>query len=232
MSYYVFTVLISSLAPAVGPLLGALLGFLSGWGLFVLQENRKQTKAAEATRQSLIGELKWLESYLNVTIMKCAIRFNIIDRRVKEAARWYMKHGLEFNALDQIPPSILEERDKLLASGSDDELVTWLSSLPQQENRASEAPLTTTNAILSAPFSARLEPSQLRKLIDVKWQSTLLNAEARNANEWLRLTFTVTGETNYPRVKENHEGCLRTYGLRASYALDYVRAALSELDKK
>jgi hypothetical protein len=176
-----------------------------------------------------LAELKWLESYLNIVTIKCAVQSDIIDRGVKEY-RWFLKHGMERNTLQELSPQFFENRDNILAS-TDQELAKCLSLLPQQENRASEAPLSITNAVLSAPTSAKLSPAELKKLIDVRWQSTLLNSEARNTNEWLRLTFTVTGDTNHPRVKENHEGCLRMYGLRASCTLDYVRTALSELEK-
>jgi hypothetical protein len=112
MSYCeAFTVLTNSLAPAVGPLLGSLLGFLSGWGLFVLQENRKQAKAAVSTRESLTAELKWLESLLSITTIKCAVQSGMIDRGIEEY-RWIMKHA-ERNTLQEISPEIVKGREKL-----------------------------------------------------------------------------------------------------------------------
>jgi hypothetical protein len=60
----------------------------------------------------------------------------------------------------------------------------------------------------------------------------MLNSEARNMNALLQLTFTIPDETNHEIVTKNHASCLSMYGLRASYTLDYVRAALSELEKQ
>jgi hypothetical protein len=57
---------------------GIMFGFLSAWGLFVLQENRKQSFAVQSARQSLIAELKWLESNLSMTVLRCAVQSDIV----------------------------------------------------------------------------------------------------------------------------------------------------------
>lgn len=62
--------LVSSLATVVGPILG----FVSAWVLFELQEYRKQSAAVKLARQSIIAELKWLESILSFTVLKCAVQ--------------------------------------------------------------------------------------------------------------------------------------------------------------
>jgi hypothetical protein len=59
------------------------LGFVAAWALFQLQERHKQSFAADSARQSLIAELKWLESMLNITVVKCALQSDIIARGIQ-----------------------------------------------------------------------------------------------------------------------------------------------------
>ena len=45
-----FGLLINAVAYAAGPILG----FVSGWALFILQEDRKEMRAAKSAMQSLL----------------------------------------------------------------------------------------------------------------------------------------------------------------------------------
>ena len=56
-------------------------------------------------RQSLIGELRWLESQLSMTVIKCAIQSDIIPDGIRE---YRCKEGLERHVLEDIPADILE----------------------------------------------------------------------------------------------------------------------------
>jgi hypothetical protein len=219
--------LINSLAYAAGPIITFLSGTLSAWLLFVLQENRKQAFAAMSARQSLVSELRWLESQLSITVIKCAIQSDIIPDGVKEY-RWFFKEGIERNVLDEIPAQILERRERL-ADYSDQQITTLLRFF-RRENRAIELPLTITNSVLATPTSAKLSAEEIKKLVDVRWQSAMLASEGRSMNDLLSLTFTLSDEVNHQIVVQNHKSALHMYGRRANYVLKYVRAALNELE--
>lgn len=219
--------LINSLVNTISSGAGIFFGFLSAWGLFILQERHKQALAVQSTRQSLLGELKWLESHLSIIVIKCAIQSDIVPDGVKEM-RWFLKEGFARNTLEELPPGTLENRDKTLALP--DEEVAKLLRFFKHESQAIEMPVTITNSILASPTTAKLSAEEIKKLIDVRWQVAMLTAEARNMNENLRLTFTVSDEENHKIVKINHAKCLHMYGRRANYLLRYVRAALGELE--
>jgi hypothetical protein len=148
-----FGILINSLAYAAGPIIA----FVSVWVLFVFQEDRKQSFARQAVRQSLIGELRWLESQLSMTVIKCAIQSDIIPDGIQEY-RWFFKEGIERNVLEEIPADILEWR-KRGAEYSDEQITTMLRFF-RHESRAIELPLAITNSVLAAPTSPNF---QLRK---------------------------------------------------------------------
>jgi hypothetical protein len=206
------------------------LGFVSAWALFQLQERHKQSFAADSARQSLLAELKWLESQLSMTVIKCANQSPIFDRAIREF-RWFYKEGIPSNTLQELSSEQLKLCEK--AAASSDQEITDLLRLGffRQESHAIEMPITITNSILATPTSAKLTAEEIKKLVAVRWQSTMLAAQARLMNENLRLTFTVLDETNHPIVKHNHAQSLGWYGMRAAYTLDYVRAALTELEK-
>ena len=84
-------------------------------------------------------------------------------------------------------------------------------------------------SILATPTAAKLSADEIKRLIDVRWQVSMLALETRNMREFLFLTYTVSDETNVEIVKSNHTNSLRWYGRRASYALSHVRVALTEL---
>jgi hypothetical protein len=201
------------------------LGFVAAWLLFQLQERHKQSFAADSARQSLIAELKWLESMLSIAVVKCAVQSDIIARGIQEY-RWFLKEGLERISLEEIPSEIFENRDKL----KDDE-ITQLLPFFHQEGHAIELPVTITSSILATPTTAKLSAEEIKKLIDVRWQATMLAYQVRLMNEYLRLTFTVIDGTNHQIVKKNHAASLHMYGRRACSVLDRVRAALTELEK-
>jgi hypothetical protein len=225
MSYSeAFGILINSLAYWAGPIVA----FVSAWLLFLLQEKRKQSFAASSARQSLVAELKWLESHLSMIVVKCAVQSDIVPDGVREF-RWFLKEGFQRNTLMELPPGTLEDRDKTL--GLPDEKIATLVGFFKHESQAAELPVTITTSILAAPTSAKLSAEEIKKLIDVRWQVSMLATEARNVNEFLRLTFTISDEVNHEIVKINHAGSLRMYGRRANYLLNYVRAALTELNK-
>ena len=142
--------------------------------------------------------------------------------------RWFLKEGLKRNTLEEIPPEMLESRDKVLTY--QDEEIAKLLPFFRQEGHAVELPVTITNSILAAPTTAKLSDQEIKRLVDVRWQSTMLAYQARLMNELVRLTFTVIDETNNRIIKENHASTLRWYGRRACSLLDRVRAALSELE--
>jgi hypothetical protein len=172
MSYSeAFGILINSLAYAAGPIIG----LISAWVLFVFQEDRKQSFAAETARQSLIEELKWLESMLNLTVIKCAIQSDILPRGIKEF-RWWLKEGLTRNVLDEIPAGISEEMDKILAAS--DEQIAPLLKFFRQDDRALELPISIVNSVLAAPTSAKLSAEEIKKLLDVRWQAHMLSGHA------------------------------------------------------
>jgi hypothetical protein len=215
-------VLVSNLGHAVGPLVG----FLSGWGLFEIQERRKQSLAVRSVRQSLVAELKWLESQASMAVIRCANQSNILSRGIQEF-RWFLREGAGRNMLDEIPPELIASRDTVLSYP--DEEITKLVKIFRHESQATELPATVINSVLGAPTSAELSAEEIKRLLQVKWQLAMLATEARNMTEFLRLTFSVTDEANHNIVKANHASSLRMYGKRAAHLLDYVRAALKEL---
>jgi len=205
---------------------GPVLGFISAWLLFVLQEHRKQRIAVESSRQSLIAELKWLESLLSIKVLKCATHSGILDQGIREF-RWFLKEGVARNMFEELLPEQLESREKVF--GYPDEEIAKLVSFFRHEKQAAEMPLSIINSVLAAPTSARLSADEIKRLIDVRWQSSMLATETRALNEFFHLTFTVSDEVNHNIVKQNHASSLRMYGRRASYMLDRVRAALNEI---
>jgi hypothetical protein len=225
MSYSeAFGILINSLAYAAGPIIG----LVSAWVLFVFQEDRKQSFAAETARQSLIEELKWVESMLSLTVIKCAIQSDLLPRGIKEF-RWFLKEGMARNVLEEIPAGILKDIDKTLA-WSDDKIAPLLKFF-RQDSRALELPISIIHSVLAAPTSAKLSAEEIKKLLDVRWQAHMLSGHASDMNEFFRLTFTVSDEENHKTIQQNNANSLRAYGRRAAFLLDRVRAALNELDR-
>jgi hypothetical protein len=212
----------------VSPAGQTIAGFVSAWAIFVLQAKRKEKAAAQAARESLIEELKWLEVQLAFAVIKCAYHSDIVDRGVKEF-RWAFKEGFARVKLGDFKPEEIQIMQNE-ATHSDEQIAAIFNSgLIRHESQALELPTTVIDAVAGAPTSAKLSSIEIKRLLDVKWQVQMLNAEARNMTDSLRLTFTVTDEQNHQIVKLNHSASLRSYGRRAAHALDFARSALSEL---
>lgn len=137
--------------------------------------------------------------------------------------RWFLKEGVERNSLEALPAGILDNIDETLQR-SDQDLEPLVRCF-KHGNLASELPMPIVNSVLGAPMSAKLTADEVKSLIDVRWQSLLLDAETRMLNEFFRLTFSVSVE-NHEVVIQNHIGSLRAYGRRASHMLSYVRLSL------
>lgn len=204
-----------------------LVGFVSAWILFELQEFRKQGFAGDAARQSLIEELKFLEVQLSLSVIKCANQSGIIDKGVKEF-RWTFKEGFARSRTQGFTPEELSVL-QIQAGHSDEQIATILrTGILRHEALAIELPISIITAVSTAPTSAKLSSIEIKRLLDVNWQMRMLTAEAHLMNEAFRLTFTVSDE-NQAIVRANHASSLKMYGRRAGYALDFVRAALSEI---
>jgi hypothetical protein len=144
--------------------------------------------------------------------------------------RWIARAGLERDLPAELPSDYLAHQESI-ARSSDTEIRPMLNFF-RQENQAIELPLTITNSILATPTSAKLSPEEIKKLVDVRWQLSMLTHEGHSLNELLHLTFTVSDETNFNIVKSNHAGTLRMYGRRANFLLKYVRTALKDLEAR
>lgn len=205
---------------------GPILGFISAFILFEVQQWGTRRRTAKFARQSLIAELKLLESLLSIIVLKCGVQSDIVPQAAREM-RWLLDEGFERNLTDDLPAGVLGDKEKILKL-SDRDLERFVQSF-RHGNLAAELPIPVINSILAAPTSPTLSANEIKALIDVRWQSSLLHAETQVLNESMRLMFSVSDPENYKIARQNHLGSLRAYGRRASHMLTQVRLALKEI---
>jgi hypothetical protein len=212
------------------PVLGAVVGFLSALVAFEVQEHRKRSITQNATRRTLLAELRQAELNLSMAVFTASLGAEDVDRGVKEV-RWFLDVGLErarFTGTEPLP----EQREQLerFRNIPQNEMVAVIQRLPaQQRSRAIEMRLPVLDSFLSSP-TLGFSDQETQALSSVHWQLYLLSEEARGMAEMRALTYTVADTVNHSIVVSNLEIARKGYQQRAGVALDTVRVALSVLE--
>lgn len=208
-------------------LISALLAFALAWILFEVTARRSDRRSRRELRRALVAELENGEALASTIVLKYA-RFYKSPKDITFCAnefRWFQKVGRErmksVGLLADSPdtPSIVDDM-------SDEDIVTFLS--PTHETIGSKLTMPVLDRALAGQtygFTA----DQIRALGMVRWQASLLAQDADSMLEMLRLSFTVTDETNHPRVIQNHDERSAAYARRSIVLLNAMRSALKRI---
>jgi hypothetical protein len=204
-----------------------LIGFVSGWGLFELTDWRRRTSEQRELRSALVAELQNAEVLASYTVVKYARYFQGKAKvaLVAHEIRWFQTVGRSqmeaagvVSNLPQTPPAF--------ETLGDEQLVDLFSQI--DETIGSKLIFPIVESVLAGKTSG-LNAQQIAALSMVHWHAHLLSQNADAMREFLHMSYTVTDETNHPRVIKNHEKQCASYALRAEVLLGVIRRALQLL---
>jgi len=197
--------------------LGPVIGFVMAWVLFELTEFRRSWVRASNVRRSFVAEMKSVERVLSATVFSLSMAIGKPDRAVIEM-RWLVGQKEALDMLGEAPPDLLEK--------SDQEIATVLKMLqPKTPKDVPEIPVPILSSVLSAQgFGFTSEEIQI--LCEANRYIHGLGHHARSMRENIRLTFTVTDETNHEIVQENYLKSVHSCHLCAVEGLSHVRKAI------
>lgn len=214
-------------------LLGPLLGFLSALVLFEITEWRKVRLAQRALREALVAELQHAEVVLSTVVGKYAHLAQTSDevRDTASAIRWFFSVGRKRAketgvTLVEVPEDTIAQLQTL-----EDAKVIQLFAQARPE-RVETVGVTVILPVVASALAGRtsgFKAGEIRALSTVRWQAHLLEQDAGWMAEFLRLTYTVTDQTNHAIVSQNHDRRTRSYAHRAGVLLRCVRVALRKL---
>jgi hypothetical protein len=214
------------------PLIGMIIGFLFAWGVFELTEHRRRKRAQAGVRRALVAELGQAELVLSAIVFNLSIGTDHVADAVQEL-RWILQLGTERILRAGVLDLTTEEIEALrhLQVQSDQGTAEILRTLsPGQPARPLvELQEPVLDSVLANPPDGfgHIEDQALRHL---RWQIHVLAAEARAAEEWLRLTCMTTDRSdNHARVVANLDGIRESYRRHAIEAVRMTRVALGVL---
>jgi hypothetical protein len=215
---------------------GPILGFFAAWGLFELTERRKVRLAERALRTALVAELEHAEGVLASIVTRFA-HFADTPAAIQQLAtewRWLTLGGgrqrmqaLSESALPEYPPGFVERVSDL----SDQQLVALLAASRVNVEHARLGPkviLPIVDAALAGRTSG-FTSREIQALSSVRWHEHGLAEGSRWAEEFLRMTFTITDDAKHAGATQNLESRTKDYAQRAGSMLAAVRSALQIL---
>lgn len=211
--------------------LGPFIGFVLGWLLFEITERRKVRLAQRELRRALVAELQHAELLLSTVVCKYAFTATTPEeiKACADELRWGRHVGRA--RAHRVGISSPIGTDTTLANldvVSDQQLVATMVSTTPRETVGTKLLFPMIDAVL-AGRTAGFSGDQVLSLGAIRWQAHLLEQDADWMGEFLRLTFSVTDETNHRRVVANHEQRVRAYAFRAGVLLKCVRTSLKAL---
>lgn len=218
--------LVTRIVDSILPSAGALAGFALALIAFELNEWRKRLIQRNAIRSSLRAELRTVEVLLNSLVTQFAVGVGDMQTAIKEI-RWLWTVGWSTRGrLSEMTP----ELQASMESKSDEELAEFFKHSGWHQRAVEPSiPLPVVHAVLSSPI-AGLSTREAETLTMLKWQSHLLDLQARWMEQWFDFSFTIEDKANHDIAVQNHEGAKEWYRKRAGFMLDAVRDALRTLD--